>query len=70
MSPLVTIRFGNETMSTSAADDGGTDPKWKDTIVFSRDLDEDLLVVEVYNEALIGSNDFIGRGKYKLLKKN
>lgn len=34
MDPLVTIRLGNENISSSVATDGGKNPIWKDSMSF------------------------------------
>lgn len=67
MDPFCTIHFGNETMNTQAHSGGGLTPRWNETLIFTRETNEDTLYIEVWHESLIGWNDFIGCGKPKHL---
>lgn len=79
MDPLVTIRFGNESMSSAVHMGGHLNPQWTDELKFTREVEEDTLYVEVWSFSDWGSNDLIGVGyvsitdalslKEKIMKK-
>lgn len=62
MDPLVIVRFGNETASSAVSTDGGKKPHWIDELMFTREVIEDTLYVELWNFSDLGSNDFLGIG--------
>lgn len=67
MSPLIQIKFGDDSQTSAINRDGGMNPKWTDELIFSRDkIRFDTIVVEVWNYSETGSNDFIGAGYFSL----
>jgi hypothetical protein len=79
MDPFVTIRFGDENLSSAVHNGGHNKPRWTDELQFTRETDENTLYIEVWNFSDFGSNDLIGVGyasiteslglKEKIIKK-
>jgi Ca2+-dependent lipid-binding protein len=60
MNPLVVIRFGNENCTSAVS--SGKNPSWTDVMSFDRTIDEDTLIIELWDFNDFGNNDLLGEG--------